>query len=180
MTSTYTVERSRTIQASPDAIRPLLTNFRNWRHWSPWEEVDKNLHRAYSGPHAGIGAHYAWNGNRKAGAGSMEIVGLDETEVDIRLQFLKPFKSTNTTKFLMRPVGEGATEVTWRMVGPRPLVMRVLGPLMNPDKLVGGDFEKGLARLDEAVRRGHGESGESGSATDGVPDGGAGDEKDES
>lgn len=154
MTSTYTVERSRTIQASADDIRPLLTNFRNWRVWSPWEDVDKDLHRAYSGTHAGVGAHYAWDGNRKAGAGSMEIVGLDEDEVEIKLEFLKPFKASNTTTFLLRPSGGDSTEVTWRMVGPRPLVMRLLGPLMNPEKMVGGDFEKGLARLDEAARRG--------------------------
>jgi hypothetical protein len=158
---TYTVERSRTIQAGPDDIRPLLTDFRNWRHWSPWEEVDKDLHRAYSGSHAGIGAHYAWNGNRKAGAGTMEITGLDEERVEIQLEFVKPFKSTNTTTFVLQPVGEKATEVTWRMVGPRPFLMRVLGPVLNPDKLVGGDFERGLARLDEAVRRGDGAKDES-------------------
>jgi hypothetical protein len=151
---TYTVERSRTIAATPDDIRVLLTNFRNWRHWSPWEEVDKGLHRAYSGPHAGIGAQYAWHGNRKAGAGSMEVVGLDEREVEIRLEFVKPFKSVNTTTFALDPKGDDTTEVTWRMVGPRPFLMRVLGPLLNPDKLVGRDFEKGLAKLDVAARRG--------------------------
>jgi hypothetical protein len=154
MTSSYTVERSRTIQAGPDDIRPMLSNFRNWRLWSPWEEVDKDLHRAYSGPHAGIGAQYAWDGNRKAGAGSMEIVGLDEEHVDIQLEFLKPFKSRNQTTFVLDTVGEGTTVVTWRMVGPRPLLMRVLGPLLDPEKLVGGDVEKGLARLEDAVRRG--------------------------
>jgi hypothetical protein len=154
MTSTYTVERSRTVQASPDEIRPLLTNFRNWRLWSPWEEVDVDLHRAYSGPPAGIGAHYAWNGNRKAGAGTMEIVGLDEREVQIRLEFLKPFKSVTTTTFVLTPQGEGRTDVLWRMVGPRPLIMRVLGTLLDPDKIVGRDFEKGLAALDEAARKG--------------------------
>ena len=74
----FTVERTRTIRATPDQIRPLLSNFRNWRLWSPWEEVDTDLHRAYSGPHAGVGAHYAWSGNRKAGAGTMEITDLDE------------------------------------------------------------------------------------------------------
>ena len=154
MTSTYTVERSRTVQASPDEIRPLLTNFRNWRLWSPWEEVDDDLHRAYSGPHAGVGAHYAWNGNRKAGAGTMEVVRLDEREVEIRLEFLKPFKSVTTTTFVLTPQGEDRTEVLWRMVGPRPLVMRVLGKLMDPDKMVGKDFEKGLASLDDAARQG--------------------------
>ena len=154
MTSTFTVERSRTIQASRDDIRPLLTNFRNWRLWSPWEEVDKDLHRAYSGPHAGIGAQYAWSGNRKAGAGTMEVVALDEREAEIKLEFLRPFKSSNTTTFVLEPQGESATRVTWRMVGPRPLLMRLLGPLLNTEKMVGGDFVKGLARLDEVAVRG--------------------------
>ena len=154
MTSSYTVERSRTMQAGRDEIRPMLSNFRNWRLWSPWEEVDKDLHRAYSGPHAGVGAQYAWDGNRKAGAGSMEIVGLDEERVDVQLEFLKPFKSRNRTTFVLDEVGPGTTQVTWRMVGPRPFLMRVLGPLLDPEKLVGGDFEKGLARLEAAVRRG--------------------------
>jgi hypothetical protein len=153
MSATYAVERSRTIQASPDRIRPLLTNFRNWREWSPWEDLDDDLHRAYSGPHAGLGAQYAWNGNRKAGAGSMEIVGLDETYVEIRLEFLKPFKSTTTTSFRLQPRGEGATEVTWRIVGPRTRMMRLMGPLLDMDKMIGRDFEKGLDRLDEAARR---------------------------
>ncbi len=153
MASTYTVERSRTIQATPDAIRPLLSNFRNWRLWSPWEEVDKDLHRAYSGSHAGVGAHYAWAGNRKAGAGSMEITEMDERKIVIALHFLKPFKSRNTTSFLLHPVGEGATEVTWHMEGPRPLLMKLMGPLLNVEKMVGGDFEKGLDQLDTAVRR---------------------------
>lgn len=164
MTSTYTVERSRTIRASPDDIRPLLTNFRNWRLWSPWEEVDTDLHRAYSGPHAGIGAHYAWSGNRRAGAGTMEVVGMDEREVEIRLEFRKPFKSQTTTTFVLTPQRDGRTDVLWRMVGPGPLIMRVLGKLLDPEKIVGKDFEKGLAALDEAARKGppvrHDEDGE--------------------
>ena len=158
MTSTYTVERSRTVQASPDEIRPLLTNFRNWRLWSPWEQVDQDLHSAYSGPEAGLGAHYAWNGNRKAGAGTMQITAMDERKVEIALEFLKPFKSRNTTTFVLEPLEGDATRVTWHMLGPRTLIMKLMGPLMNLDKMVGGDFEKGLDRLDEAVRRGAGET----------------------
>lgn len=153
MASTFTVERTRTIRATPDQIRPLLSNFRNWRLWSPWEEVDQDLHRAYSGPHAGIGAHYAWSGNRKAGAGSMEITDLDEQRVVIDLQFTKPFRASNVTTFRLEPAGEDRTEVTWQMRGPRPLLMRVMGPLLTMEKMVGGDFEKGLDRLDEAARR---------------------------
>ncbi len=153
MASTYRVERSRTVRATPDEIRPLLSNFRNWRLWSPWEDVDKDLHRAYSGPHAGVGAHYAWSGNRKAGAGTMEILALDESTVEIAVEFLKPFKSQNTTSFVLDASADGSTQVTWRMIGARPLLMKLMGPLLNVDKIVGEDFERGLEQLDDAARR---------------------------
>jgi uncharacterized protein YndB with AHSA1/START domain len=147
MASTYTVERTRVVQAPVERVYPLIADFRQWTRWSPWEDVDPELHRAYSGPEAGIGASYAWSGNRKAGAGTMTITDAEENRlVDIDLQFDKPFKARNRTTFELTPLGEG-TKVTWRMVGPRPLVMRLMGPLMNVEKFVGKDFDKGLDRL---------------------------------
>lgn len=147
MTSTYTVERSRTIDASVERVYPLIADFRQWPRWSPWEDVDPELERAYSGSASGVGAVYAWSGNRKAGAGRMEIVGAEEDRrVEIDLRFIKPFKSRSTTSFLLTPAGQ-RTEVTWRMTGPRPLLMRLTGPLFNMEKLLGPDFDKGLDRL---------------------------------
>ena len=147
MASSYTVERTRTIQAPVERVYPLIADFRQWTRWSPWEDVDPDLHRAYSGPATGPGASYAWSGNRKAGAGSMTITEAQENRlVVIDLRFEKPFRSASTTTFELTPA-EGATRVTWRMVGPRPLLMRLLGPLLNPEKFVGKDFEKGLDRM---------------------------------
>ena len=148
---TYTVERERTIAAPADAVRAQIVDFHRWRSWSPWEDVDPQLHRAYSGPDEGEGARYSWSGNRKAGAGSMEITKVSDERIDVDLEFTKPFASKNVTSFLLEPQGE-STRVTWRMTGPRPLVMRLMGPLIDMDKLVGKDFDKGLARLDEAAR----------------------------
>jgi len=71
---TYTVERSTTIDAPPERIYQHVANFHSWRDWSPWEGVDPDLRRTYSGPDIGSGATYAWAGNRKAGEGRMEIV----------------------------------------------------------------------------------------------------------
>ena len=147
----FTVERQRTIAASPETISALITDFHQWRQWSPWEDVDPQLHRAYSGPAEGVGAHYAWSGNRKAGAGSMEITSVTDTEIDVDLEFQKPFASQNKIAFLLVSQGD-STQVTWRMTGPRSRLMRLMGPLIDMDKLVGKDFEKGLAKLDEAAR----------------------------
>jgi len=150
MAPDFTVERERTIAAPVDRVRALITDFHRWRQWSPWEDVDPQLHRAYSGPDEGVGAHYAWNGNKKAGSGSMEITRVDDRGVGVDLEFLKPFKSQNKIDFVLTPAGEG-THVTWRMTGTRNRVMRLLGPLLNMDKLVGKDFERGLERLDAAA-----------------------------
>ncbi len=147
---TFTVERERTIAAPVDRISALITDFHEWQAWSPWEDLDPQLHRAYSGPAEGVGARYAWTGNRKAGAGSMEITDAADDHVDIDLEFLKPFKSHNKIVFALTPQGD-STHVVWRMTGPRPLFMRLAGPLISMDKLVGKDFDKGLSRLDEAA-----------------------------
>jgi uncharacterized protein YndB with AHSA1/START domain len=147
----FTVERSATIAAEPQRAFDLVANFREWRRWSPWEDVDPNLERRYSGADAGVGAVYEWSGNKKAGQGRMEIVEAEAPgRIVIALDFLKPFKSSNTTRFTFTPAGDG-TRVLWSMTGPRPLMMRLLGFLFNPEKMVGPDFEKGLARLGAAV-----------------------------
>ncbi len=154
MTSTYTVERSRNLDATPDRLYPMIADFRQWTRWSPWEDVDPELQRAYGGPESGVGATYAWSGNRKAGAGRMEILRAEEPrEVEIALRFEKPFRNETVTTFTLTPVVGDGTTVTWRMTGARPWFMRALGPVLDMDKLVGRDFEKGLERM-ELVSRG--------------------------
>lgn len=149
--STFTVERSATVPAAPQSVFDLVADFREWRRWSPWEDLDPNLQRTYEGAESGKGAVYAWSGNKKAGQGRMEIVEADPPgKIVIALDFLKPFKSSNTTTFTFVPEGEG-TRVRWTMTGPRPLMMRLFGFLFDPEKLVARDFEKGLAQLSAAA-----------------------------
>jgi uncharacterized protein YndB with AHSA1/START domain len=149
--STYSVSRSTTIAAPPQKIYDLVADFQQWRLWSPWEELDPELQRTYSGAEEGVGAKYAWTGNKKAGQGRMEITeATAPAKIVVGLEFVKPFKSSNVTTFTFVPKGEG-TEVGWRMDGPRPLFMRLFGFAFNMDKLVGGDFEKGLAKLKKAL-----------------------------
>lgn len=143
----FEVERETNISASRAAVYALLSDFHRWREWSPWEDLDPELSRTYSGPDAGAGAVYEWSGNRKAGAGRMEITdAVEPSKVQIALQFLKPFKSSNTTTFELVE-RDGDTHVTWRMVGPKTFMTRVMGIFTSMDKVVGKDFEKGLDRL---------------------------------
>jgi Polyketide cyclase / dehydrase and lipid transport len=145
--TSYTVERSATMKADPARVFAEVVDFHRWPGWSPWEDLDPDLERRYDGPKSGVGAVYSWSGNRKAGEGRMEITHADEpSSVVVDLRFLKPFKSETTTTFTFTPEGPD-TRVTWTLTGPRTLMVKVMGVLTSMDKMVGKDFEKGLARL---------------------------------
>jgi uncharacterized protein YndB with AHSA1/START domain len=150
---TYTVERSTRIDAPPARVYAQIANFRQWPKWSPWEDVDPNLQRTYSGAESGLGAVYAWSGNRRAGQGRMEITEADEPSlVRIDLVFEKPWKARNDTSFVIRPEGLGS-HVTWSMTGQRTLITKAMGVFKSMDKFLGPDFEKGLARLKATAER---------------------------
>jgi hypothetical protein len=153
MADTYTVERTRHIDAPPEQIRERIVDLHRWESWSPWEELDPNLKRGYGGADSGVGAWYTWEGNRKAGKGRMEIVDVSAETVTIDLQFLKPFKSHSTTEFLLTPDDRGTT-VTWRLTGANTGMTRVMGLFTSMDKMVGPDFDKGLDQLKADVENG--------------------------
>ena len=148
--SAFEIVRSTHVGADPARVHSLVNDFRAWQQWSPWEDVDPQLEREYSGSDEGVGSHYSWSGNRKAGAGSMEITASNPEEIGIRLSFLKPFKATNQIRFVLTPA-QGGTDVDWRMAGEQKGLMALFGKLFPMDRLVGGDFEKGLARLKAAA-----------------------------
>jgi hypothetical protein len=147
MASSYVVERSRTIDAAPEAVYARIANFREWQAWSPWEDLDPNMAKTYGGTDGEVGSTYSWQGNRKAGQGTMTLAKLTPpTAVSIDLQFLKPFKSRSTTAFDVAPEGEG-TRVTWTMTGDHTVLSRIMGIFVSMDKMIGKDFDKGLDRL---------------------------------
>ncbi len=149
--STFEVTRSAVIPAPAEDIFPLVNNFHEWTKWSPWDAVDPTMERRYAGSDAGVGAKYAWSGNRKAGSGTMEIVDSAEPDrIRIALEFTKPFKAVNPTTFTFTPSANG-TQVTWTMSGENKGIGKVFALFLNMDKMVGGDFEKGLASLADAV-----------------------------
>jgi uncharacterized protein YndB with AHSA1/START domain len=151
--NTYTVERSATIDAPPARIYDQIADFHNWTRWSPWEDVDPELTRTYSGAESGIGAVYNWSGNRKAGQGRMEIIdAVEPSRVQIDLVFEKPWKARNDTELTIRPEGSGS-RVTWSMTGKNTLVTKVMSIFTSMDKILGPDFEKGLSRLKTAAEQ---------------------------
>jgi hypothetical protein len=146
----YEVSRSTVVDADPARLHTLLEDFHAWVRWSPWEGTDPALQRTYTGAESGPGAHYAWSGNRKAGKGSMEITASSPEAVAIDLEFLKPFRSTSKVRFDLVHDGD-ATRVTWTMSGTQAGLMGVLGKVYPMDRLIGPDFERGLAQLKTAA-----------------------------
>ena len=126
---TFRVSRSIVIEAPPEKIFPKIDNYAAWRAWSPYEDKDPALQRTYSGPQAGVGAHYAWAGDpKKVGSGSMTIVeSTPPSNVKMKLDFLVPFEGHNTAQFSLEPVGQGATRLTWAMYGPSPFLSKLMG-----------------------------------------------------
>lgn len=143
----FTVARRTTIAAAPAVIFPMVNDFHNWAAWSPWEGLDPKMQRTYSGAAAGRGAAYAWAGNDKVGEGKMTILrSKPDAEIQIQLEFIKPWQANNDTTFTFQPQGAG-TLVTWRMSGSNTLMTKAISLFMPMDKMIGPDFEKGLATM---------------------------------
>lgn len=143
----FSVERRITMKAPPDKVFALVNDFHHWTAWSPWEKLDPGMTRTHSGAANGVGAVYAWKGNDDVGAGRMEITAAQPPgQVDIKLDFLRPFESSNTTRFTLKPVADG-TEFVWTMQGPMPYISKLMGIFVSMDKMIGPDFEAGLKNL---------------------------------
>ena len=144
----FRLSRSRVMAAPPAAVHAYVNDLHKWQEWSPWEKLDPAMKREYSGSPSGPGAAYHWAGNKKAGEGRMTITDSRPPEsVTIRLDFIKPFSATNTTQFDLAPSGPG-TNVTWTMAGHNNFMAKAIHLFMDMEKMVGPDFERGLASLD--------------------------------
>ncbi len=153
MADTYTVERSTAIAAPASDIYARIVDLHRWSSWSPWEELDPDMERSYSGADEGIGAVYEWSGNMKAGTGRIEIVSVVPDErVELELRFLKPFKSESQVSFAIEGSGDAKT-VTWTMTGGLTLLTKLIRLVRPMDKMVGPDFERGLAGLKAETER---------------------------
>jgi hypothetical protein len=151
--SQFRVTRATPMAAPESVVFPQVNNLHNWEAWSPWAKLDLAAKQTYDGPPEGVGASYAWAGNNKVGAGSMTITGSQPNQlVQMRLDFLKPFKATNTVEFTFKPEG-GQTVVTWIMTGTNNFLAKAFGLFVDCDKMCGDFFEKGLADMKAIAER---------------------------
>lgn len=145
--SEFKITRSASIAAPAKVVFPQVNDFHKWEPWSPWAKKDPQAKNSFEGAAAGKGAKFSWAGNKEVGEGSMTITESRPNElVLIDLNFVKPFKASNVTEFTFKPEGKG-TAVTWTMSGKQPFFGKIMCTFMDMDKMVGADFEKGLAGI---------------------------------
>jgi len=144
----YRISRTASIAAPPAVAYAQVADFHQWERWSPWAKLDAAMKTTYEGQPGAVGSSYYWTGNDKVGEGRMTVTSVAPAQsVAIKLEFLRPFAATNATQFAFAPEGAG-TRVTWNMDGNKGgFVGKAFGLFMDFDKLVGGDFEKGLTQL---------------------------------
>jgi hypothetical protein len=145
--SEYRVARSTTVSAPAPDVFAQVNDFHNWDAWSPWAKLDPAAKATFEGPPAGQGAVFAWSGNDKIGEGRMTLTESRPAElVRIKIDFVKPFAGTSTSEFTFKPAGN-QTAVTWIMSGQNNFIARAMCLFVSMDKMLGGEFEKGLAQM---------------------------------
>jgi hypothetical protein len=145
--SEFQVTRTAIMRVAPSAIFPHINNFHNWDAWSPWAKLDPNAKNTFEGPTEGVGAALSWDGNKEVGKGKMTIMeSVPDNLIRIKLDFIKPFEATSTSEFKFYREDE-QTVVTWTMSGKNDFIGKAIGLFMDCDKMIGGQFEKGLENL---------------------------------
>ena len=143
--NTFRVRRSAVIAAPADRLHPLIDDLRQFNTWNPYASKDPAMRITYRGPESGPGAAYDFQSGR-AGTGSITVLDSAAGTVAMRQRMTAPFACDNTIEFALAPRGD-ATEVTWTMSGANAFVGKVMSLFCNMDRMVGKDFETGLAAL---------------------------------
>jgi hypothetical protein len=147
----FRITRTAAMPAQPMVVFAQINDFHKWEAWSPWAKLDPACKYSYAGSAAGTGSRFSWSGNKKVGEGNMTILeSRPDDLIRIKLEFLKPFKATSTSEFTFKPEGN-QTVVTWSMSGKNNFMAKAMGLVMDCDKMIGGDFERGLANLKSIV-----------------------------
>ena len=153
--SDFRITRTGTITAPASAVFAQVNDLHKWDAWSPWAKLDPDAKNSFEGSESGVGAIMRWVGNNKVGQGSMTIMESRPDEfISFKLEFLKPFKATNTSEFTFFSEND-QTSVTWSMYGKNNFMGKAIGLIMSCEKMVGSQFEKGLATLKSVVELGN-------------------------
>jgi uncharacterized protein YndB with AHSA1/START domain len=148
----FHVERSINIKAPPEKIFPLINDFHQWNEWTPYNK-DPAMKKTFSGSDLGVGAAYAWEGNKDVGKGNISIIAsIPPNKIEFDLHMIEPFEGRNVATFMLTAAGD-STQVTWSLDDKQKLMVKVMGMFFNMDKMIGKDFEAGLAKLKNVAEK---------------------------
>ena len=144
----FKMDRSIEIKAPRALVYKNISDYNNWLKWSPWAKIDSNCKYEYYGTQGQIGAGYKWKGNDKVGEGDMHNVSMNENDSLVsQLTFIKPFASQALASFKLTDGANGTTKVTWSFSQTFSFSQRPMMLVMNLEKMLGPDYEHGLANL---------------------------------
>lgn len=147
----YRLTRTTVIAAPAEAVFAKVNDLKRWEEWSPWAKLDPNAKITFEGPNAGVGASFRWDGNDKVGAGTMTIIESKPNDrVATRTDFIKPFEGTSRTDFVFSQAGN-QTNVIWSMSGTHNFFSKAICLVMNMEKMLGPDVERGLVQLKQVA-----------------------------
>ena len=149
--NTFHYQRSGLINAPAEKIFPYLSDFTMGSQWSPYEKIDPNMKKNIIGSGRDVGSVMEFDGNKDAGSGKLEFLKIVPNEtVEIKLTMTKPFAAENLVKYQLTKEGD-STRFTWEMSGQNGFLGKLIGVLINCDKMIGGQFEQGIQNLKALV-----------------------------
>ena len=141
----YHVERSAVIKAQPTVVYAQVADLKAWKNWGVWFARDPQMQAVYSENTGGIGGWSAWK-SKSQGNGKATLTTLTApTYAAYSLQF-EGMGFASQGSFTLTPVADGI-RVVWVDAGDLGLnpLSRWFGLFL--DRMIGPDFEAGLAKL---------------------------------
>ena len=147
----YDVHRSTIVAGTPAQVWPYVSNLKKMAMWSPWAEKDTTMKVEYTGTDGEVGSMSSWDGNKDVGKGSQTLTVLEpNSNVESKLNFMEPMAGEATAYMHLRDT-TGGTFLTWGIKGENGFVGKIFGSIMNMDKMMAPDFERGLSKLTDLV-----------------------------
>lgn len=148
----YTVDQTIHIDGEKEAIKSFVADFNHFDQWSPWADLDTNMHVEIRGKAGAVGSSYHWEGNEEVGKGSMQLTKKQADTLGINLKFIEPFASESPNYYAFHRTNKG-TEVTWHMEGEMSYPWNIMQLFIDMEEAIGKDFQKGLNRLKKTIEQ---------------------------
>jgi hypothetical protein len=151
----YSVGKEVVINKSKTTVFDYLKLLKNQNKFSVWGSMDPNMKTDFRGTDGTEGFVSAWDSDVKnVGKGEQEILKIiDGERIDYEIRFLKPFKSTSWAYITTRAVAENQTRVHWEFNGKMKYPTNLMLLIMNMEKMIGGDLDKGLQNLKSILEK---------------------------